>query len=155
MPNPNENSDSSLMAVDHPRLVHLLQCARAKCGHVLTKDEYTWKPSCIGRTAICPMCGCSEFYSLKANGQKMTMKDHDENRDGINPELIVPTPRMGPKLKASLLDAKRRILEVNVKEHATLSAEAGVDHGGEVGITEGHVNRAADRGCCVSTCCAI
>jgi len=95
------------------RLVHLLQCGRAKCGHVLTKDEYDWKPSGIGATAICPMCGCSEFYSLKANGQKMTMKDHEENRDGINPELIEPTPRMGPKLKASLINAKRRILEVN------------------------------------------
>lgn len=40
----------------------------------------------------------------------------------------------------------------NVKEHATLSAGASVDHGAEVGITEDHVNRAADRGCCVSTC---
>lgn len=61
------------------------------------------------------MCGCSEFYSLKANGQKMTMKDHNENRGGINPELIEPTPRMGPKLKAALLDAKRRILEMNAE----------------------------------------
>ena len=42
----------------------------------------------------------------------------------------------------------------NVKEHATLSAGASVDHGVEVEATEDHVNRAADRGCCVSTCCA-
>ena len=42
----------------------------------------------------------------------------------------------------------------NVKEHATLSARAHVDHGVEVGITDEHVNRAADRGCCVSTCWA-
>ena len=40
----------------------------------------------------------------------------------------------------------------NVKEHATLSAGASVDHGVEVGITGEHVNRAADRGCCVSSC---
>ena len=40
----------------------------------------------------------------------------------------------------------------NVKEHATLSAWAHVDHGVEVGITEEHVNRAADRCCSVSTC---
>jgi hypothetical protein len=40
----------------------------------------------------------------------------------------------------------------NVKEHATLSAGASVDHGVEVETTEKHVNRAADRGCCVSTC---
>jgi len=42
----------------------------------------------------------------------------------------------------------------NVKEHATLSAGASVDHGVEVVTMEDHVNRAADRGCCVSTCCA-
>ncbi len=42
----------------------------------------------------------------------------------------------------------------NVKEHATLSARAHFDHGVEVGTKEEHVNRAADRGCCVSTCCA-
>lgn len=38
----------------------------------------------------------------------------------------------------------------NVKEHATLSEGAHADHGVEVGITVEHVNRAADRGCCVS-----
>jgi len=40
----------------------------------------------------------------------------------------------------------------NVKEHATLSAGANVDRGVEVEIMVDHVNRAADRGCCVSTC---
>jgi len=43
----------------------------------------------------------------------------------------------------------------NVKEHATLSAGASVDHGVEVESTEEHVNRATDRGCCVSTCWAL
>jgi hypothetical protein len=42
----------------------------------------------------------------------------------------------------------------NVKEHAPLSAGASVDHGVDVETTEDHVNRAADRGCCVSTCSA-
>ena len=42
----------------------------------------------------------------------------------------------------------------NVKEHATLSAGARVDHGVEVKITGDHVNKAADRGCCVSSCSA-
>ena len=42
----------------------------------------------------------------------------------------------------------------NVKEHATLSAGASVDHGVEVETTGEHENREADRGCCVSTCCA-
>jgi hypothetical protein len=45
--------------------------------------------------------------------------------------------------------------QTNVKEHATLSARARVDHGVGVKTTEDHVNRAADRGCCVSTCSAI
>jgi len=44
------------------------------------------------------------------------------------------------------------VLLSNVKEHATLSAGASVDHGVEVETTEDHVNRAADRGCRVSSC---
>jgi hypothetical protein len=40
----------------------------------------------------------------------------------------------------------------NVKEHAPLSARASVDHGVEVETTDEHENRAADRGCCVSSC---
>lgn len=40
----------------------------------------------------------------------------------------------------------------NVKEHAPLSAGAGVDHGVGVETTGEHENRAADRGCCVSSC---
>ena len=43
----------------------------------------------------------------------------------------------------------------NVKEHATLSARASVDHGVEVETTGKHVNRAADRGCCVSSCSTL
>ena len=40
----------------------------------------------------------------------------------------------------------------NVKEHAPLSAAASVDHGVEAETTGEHENRAADRGCSVSTC---
>jgi len=43
----------------------------------------------------------------------------------------------------------------NVKEHAPLSARASVDHGVEVESTGEHENRAADRGCCVSTCSPV
>ncbi len=46
----------------------------------------------------------------------------------------------------------RAFLLANVKEHATLSAGARVDHGVKVETTGEHVNRAADRGCCVSSC---
>jgi len=42
----------------------------------------------------------------------------------------------------------------NVKEHATLSAGASVDHGVDVETTGEHENREADRGCCVSSCSA-
>ena len=35
-----------------------------------------------------------------------------------------------------------------------MEAGASVDHGVEVETTGKHVNRAADRGCCVSTCSA-
>ena len=35
---------------------------------------------------------------------------------------------------------------INLKEHATLSAEVYVDHGVELEATEEHANRAADRG---------
>jgi hypothetical protein len=44
------------------------------------------------------------------------------------------------------------IILPNVKEHAPLSAGASVDHGVEVETTGEHEKRAADRGCCVSTC---
>jgi hypothetical protein len=40
----------------------------------------------------------------------------------------------------------------NVKEHATLSAGASVDPWVNVETTGEHVNRAADRGCCDSSC---
>ena len=43
---------------------------------------------------------------------------------------------------------------ITSKSTQPLSAGASVDHGVKVGITEEHVNRAADRGCCVSTCSA-
>jgi hypothetical protein len=52
--------------------------------------------------------------------------------------------------RVSTANADRRGLFIswqNVKEHATLSARAHVDHGVEVRARKGHVNRAADRGC--------
>ena len=50
--------------------------------------------------------------------------------------------------------AKRMVSWANVKEHATQSAGAHVDHGVRVVATGDHENRAADRGCCVSACWA-
>ena len=54
-------------------------------------------------------------------------------------------------------DGPRKVFIVlqNVKEHATLSAGASVDHGVGVETTQEHENRAADRGCCVSSCSTL
>jgi hypothetical protein len=62
--------------------------------------------------------------------------DLPTKRDWLNPEY--------EKAMKVLLD--------NVKEHAPLSAGASVDHGVDVETTQEHENRAADRGCCVSSC---
>jgi hypothetical protein len=66
--------------------------------------------------------------------------------------LSAPRASVGTKLEQRLLQAYFMWLVGNVKEHATLSAGASVDHGVNVKTTEAHVKRAADRGCCVSTC---
>ena len=93
-----------------PTLVRLIQCARRGCGHVLTEEERAWKPTRRGRRASCPACGGDSFYTLKPNGQATVWGERDQYRDGIDPTLIEPAPRMGPKKKAALLAAKRRIL---------------------------------------------
>lgn len=97
---------------DQPKtLVRLIQCGRRSCSYVLTEDERDWMPNGFGKTAVCPICGNDGFYRLKPNGQKMTMSERDQYRDGIDPATIEPSPRMGPKMKAYLRDAKRRALE--------------------------------------------
>ena len=91
-------------------------------------------------------------------------------RNIVRPDrpLMVAGRRSGPATKDKLhLMANERLLQgfqgelllvhvlislQNVKEHATLSAGASVDHGVDVETTKEHVNRAADRGCCVSSC---
>ena len=84
-------------------------------------------------------------------------------KDGIpmNAAPIVSRKHLGkvtqwrfPIRSIRLLKRRFTIFLPNVKEHATLSAGPHVDHGVEVEITEDHVNRAADRGCCVSSCSA-
>lgn len=99
--------------VAQQRVVRLIQCGRRSCGFILTEEERKWTvdPKWEARqTAVCPRCGEDGFYTLKPNGQKTTMKERDKYRDGIDPTLIDPAPRMGPKMRAGLLAAKRRIL---------------------------------------------
>lgn len=93
-------------------LVKLIQCGRRSCSHVLIEDERGWKLNDIGHTAVCPKCGNDDFYTLKPNGQKTSFSERDLYRDGIDPATIEPTPRMGPKFKAALMDARRRALEL-------------------------------------------
>jgi len=64
----------------------------------------------------------------------------------------VSRSRTSTSSSAGIFQLFAMIILHNVKEHATLSAGASVDHGVEVETKENHVNRAADRGCCVSTC---
>ena len=76
----------------------------------------------------------------------------------LNMEILVCVSESPPQDPA--LVSRFHVIEItagsrqNVKEHATLSAGASVDHGVEVETTGNHVNRTADRGCCVSPCSA-
>ncbi len=100
-----------------PKLVRLIQCGRRSCSYVLTEDERLWEPkSEIGQVAVCPICGDDSFYTLKANGQKVTFKEREEYRDGVNVDEIEATPRMGPKMRSYLRDAKARALGRIAKE---------------------------------------
>lgn len=103
-----------------PHLVHLIQCGRRACSHVLTEDEREWtapEGALRRRTAICPQCGCDNFYTLNESGQSITFRDREKYRNGLNPADIEPSPRLGPKMKNRLLAVKARIIQqATVKE---------------------------------------
>lgn len=96
-----------------PRLVELLQCAKQRCGHVLTYDEHVWvqtdgyEHNC--KTGTCPKCGNDSFYHLNAMGKIRLSSDESPRK--INPNDISPSPRMGLKMKRRILAAKRRALQ--------------------------------------------
>jgi hypothetical protein len=92
-------------------LVKLIQCGRRSCSHVLLEDERAERPNDFGYTLICPKCGNDDFYTLKENGRKTVWSERDLYRNGIDPNLIEPTTRMGPKMRAALLSAKERALK--------------------------------------------
>jgi len=93
--------------------VKLIQCGRHSCGHILLEDERDWKPltEWSGKRAICPKCGEDSFYTLNEKGQKTTMSQRDQYRDGIDPATIEPSSRMGLKMRRRILAAKRRAME--------------------------------------------
>lgn len=88
-----------------------------------------------------------ELNKLLGN-YEVAMDDRDELRDAVRAYRDAKGRYHTQKSCKRLLS----LLPENVKEHATLSAGASVDHGVEVETTGGHENRAADRGCCVSSC---
>lgn len=90
-----------------PRLVRLIQCGRRSCGHVLTEDERPLRRDDDRRsTCICPKCGEDSFYTLNEKGQSINQMSYE-----LDPSTIEPSPRMGPKMKARILDAKRRAMQ--------------------------------------------
>lgn len=117
MPDPETTDQTTTLSrVDLPRLVRLIQCGRRSCGYVLTEDEREWSQDPeweFRKTAICPKCGEDSFYTLNERGQKITFKERDKYRDGLDPTTIEPSPRMGLKMRRRILAAKRRAIEAN------------------------------------------
>ena len=107
----------------------------------------------------CPFCGCKP--TIRGSREGTWTVECVAVRCQINPRTFPFDLKHGDvTTKAHAVECwnrrpnSNRIFWQNVKEHATLSAGASVDHGVEVESTEEHVNRAADRGCCVSSCSA-
>lgn len=95
-------------------VIHLMQCSKQRCGHVLLETEEAKVPHPDYKNAtisVCPKCGCNSFYTLNAQGRCRTTKDRDLPRE-INAEDINPSPRMGLKMRRRLLAAKRRALGI-------------------------------------------
>jgi len=88
--------------------------------------------------------------SVVINARMLGRDGHVQHNTGRNPRERYAAPVKSHTTKDSRQQCQ--ISSENVKEHATLSAGASVDHGVKVETTKDHVNRAADRGCCVSTC---
>ncbi len=97
--------------------IHLLQCSKQRCGHVLLKTEQDKIPSRLWANAtvsVCPKCGNESFYTLTAQGRCRTTKDRDLPLE-INAEDIAPSPRMGLKMRRRLFAAKNRALGIPSK----------------------------------------
>lgn len=100
------------------RRVSLIQCAKNRCGYVLTEDEQVWVPTRDipnSRTGTCPKCGNDSFYHLNAIGQKRRSSEPLPWEVKISD--ITPSPRMGLKMKRRILGAKRRAIEANDQTH--------------------------------------
>ena len=121
-PNPEDEPRTSRKrtALLQPRIVQLLQCGRKSCGHVLIKEECEWRGCQYESTATCPKCGNEDFWTLKENGQKVKASEMDAYRDGVDPETIEASPRMGLKMTKALIRAKWYVIhsQANAATHA-------------------------------------
>lgn len=114
--NTTETTTAAPMGVIvHP--IHLMQCAKQRCGHVLLETEQELIP-CPERSNVrfhvCPKCGGDAFYTLNEQGRCRTTKDRDKPRE-ILAEDISPSPRMGLKMRRRLFAAKNRALGIPSK----------------------------------------
>ena len=107
-----ERGSDRATAACYPQKVKLLKCGKKTCSHVLTEDEQVWIPSDMGRSATCPKCGKDSFYSLNELGQEVTWNEREKYREGVNVDDIVPSERMGLKMKRRILRAKRHAYEI-------------------------------------------
>lgn len=97
-------------------IIHLMQCAKQRCGHVLLESEREWIPVSRDeqtKSAVCPKCSGDSFYTLNTQGQRRMRRD--EGPREILAEDINPSPRMGLKMRRRLFAAKNRALGIPSK----------------------------------------
>jgi hypothetical protein len=121
MNNKPTDSDSSVMAVANDPLLAVLR----KWLNERLRARDLGEQECYS-VGVCQQCGYRTLWSGGMTGAK----------------LNTCAPCKVPQLHDFY-----SFDSANVKEHATLSARARVDHGVEVECRKGHENRAADRGC--------
>jgi hypothetical protein len=109
----NLTQNTAMDAIPEPtKLIHLMQCAKQCCGHVLIESEREWVPSRCWKganDAVCPKCGGASFFTLNAQGQCRMQRDTGPRE--IDPNDISPSLRMGLKMKRRLFAAKKRALQ--------------------------------------------
>ena len=91
--------------------VTLLECCKARCGHILLSSEYVEKPDRRWKGSMictCPKCGGESFYTLNSAGQARRMSDNSTRE--ITPDSIEPSEKMGLKKRRRIFAAKSRAL---------------------------------------------
>lgn len=105
-----------------------IECARKRCGFILNKEEYAEKrTSSMSTRKICPLCHGESFFTLSAQGVRMTMGErqiHDENfPEGLLPEEFVPHPKLTDKRKHAIIEARQRAIKSMQNENQNCCGE--------------------------------